>query len=76
LLQQELADVVRLVLAELPADYAGLLTAKYIDELSLLEIQQQTQSSSDAVRSKLLRARKEFRRVYERITQVADEPPG
>jgi RNA polymerase sigma-70 factor (ECF subfamily) len=76
LLQQELADVVRLVLATLPADYAGLLTAKYVDELSLVEIQQQTQSSSDAVRSKLLRARKEFRKVYERITQAADEPPG
>lgn len=66
--RQELADIVRAALAQLPADYADLLTAKYIDELSLAEIQQQTGSSSDAVRSKMVRARSEFRDVFQRMT--------
>lgn len=66
--RQELADIVRAAMAQLPADYADLLTAKYVDELSLAEIQRQTGSSSDAVRSKLVRARSEFRDVFQRMT--------
>ena len=66
--RQELADLVRAALARLPADYAALLTAKYIDELSLAEIQQQTGNTSDAVRSKMVRARSEFKDVFQRIT--------
>ena len=66
--RQELAKIVRATLARLPADYVALLTAKYIDELSLAEIQLQTGNTSDAVRSKMVRARSEFRDVFQRIT--------
>lgn len=67
--QQELADLVRVVLSQLPADYTELLTAKYVDDWSVKEIEQHTGSSGDAIRSKLLRARKEFRTIYERLTR-------
>ena len=60
--QSELAELVRGVLAELPSDYAALLTAKYLDELSLDELSRQWGQSVEALKSKLARARREFRR--------------
>ncbi len=60
--QSELAELVRGVLAELPSDYAALLTAKYLDEQSLDELSQQWGHSVEALKSKLARARREFRR--------------
>ena len=60
--QSELAELVRGVLAELPSDYAALLTAKYLDELSLDELSRQWGHSVEALKSKLARARREFRR--------------
>jgi RNA polymerase sigma-70 factor (ECF subfamily) len=59
--QRELADLVRGVLSELPADHAALLTAKYLDERSLEEMSQVFGGSVDAIKSKLARARREFR---------------
>jgi RNA polymerase sigma-70 factor (ECF subfamily) len=70
--QQELAEfaeLVRATLAELPADYAALLTAKYIDERELADLSEQTGSSIDAVKSKLARARREFRTRFERLSR-------
>lgn len=60
--QSELAELIRGVLAELPSDYAALLTAKYLDEQSLDELSQQWGHSVAALKSKLARARREFRR--------------
>jgi len=60
--QRELAELVRGILAELPADYAALLSAKYLDELSFDEMSRQWGQSVDALKSKLARARREFRR--------------
>jgi RNA polymerase sigma-70 factor (ECF subfamily) len=67
--QQELAELVRSVLSELPADYAALLTAKYLDDRSLAELCEQSGGSIDAVKSKLARARREFRGKFERLTR-------
>jgi RNA polymerase sigma-70 factor, ECF subfamily len=67
--QHERAELVRCVLAELPADYAALLTAKYLDECSLADLSQQGSSSVEAVKSKLARARREFRVAFERLTR-------
>jgi RNA polymerase sigma-70 factor (ECF subfamily) len=67
--ERELADLVRSVLAELPADYAGLLTGKYLDELSLEELAEQTGGTVEGVKSKLARARKEFRGKFERMAR-------
>lgn len=57
----ELADAVRGVLADLPADYSALLTAKYLDERTLDELSRESGGTVDAVKSKLARARREFR---------------
>lgn len=59
--RQELADAVRGVLAELPAEYSMLLTAKYLDDRSLEDLAREAGGSIDAVKSKLARARREFR---------------
>jgi RNA polymerase sigma-70 factor, ECF subfamily len=67
--RRELADLVRSVLAELPADYATLLAAKYMDEATLEELAQQTSSTVEATKSKLARARREFRAKFERMTR-------
>lgn len=65
--RQELADLVRGVLSEMPPDYAILLTAKYLDEESLDQISQSMGSSVEAIKSKLARARQEFRVVFGRL---------
>lgn len=59
--QGELAVLVRGVLTELPPDYAALLTAKYLDDRSLEEMSQQFGGSVESIKSKLARARREFR---------------
>lgn len=65
----DLADVVRSVLAQIPADYAALLTAKYIDDQSLDALAHQVGGgiSVEAIKSKLARARREFRSKFEQI---------
>jgi RNA polymerase sigma-70 factor (ECF subfamily) len=73
-LERETADSVRHVLRELPAEYAALLTAKYIDDRSLVEIANDAGSSIDAAKSKLARARREFRETYDRFTHSTDHP--
>ena len=64
----ELAALVRYALAELSAEYQTLLMAKYVDGLAIEDIAEETNSSSVAIRSKLARARKAFRRVFKRLT--------
>lgn len=63
--RQDVADLVRRVLAEIPGDYAVLLTSKYLDERSLEDIAAEFGSTIDAVKSKLARARREFRAAFE-----------
>lgn len=65
--RREVADLVRRVLAELSADYAILLTSKYLDEQCLEEIAAQSGSSVEATKSKLARARREFRAAFETL---------
>jgi RNA polymerase sigma-70 factor (ECF subfamily) len=67
--RRELADLVRGVLAEVSADYAALLSAKYFEGQSLETIAQATGGSIDAVKSKLARARREFRAKFEHLTR-------
>ncbi len=63
------ADVVRSVLAELPAEYAALLTAKYLDERTLLQLAEQFGGSVEAMKSKLARARGEFRGKFKFLSR-------
>jgi RNA polymerase sigma-70 factor, ECF subfamily len=67
--QTETAELVRGILADLPADYAALLTAKYLDDRSLEELSQQWGGSTEAIKSKLARARREFRSRFERLSR-------
>lgn len=63
--QREVADLVRRVLADLSADYAMLLTSKYLDDRSLEDLAAETGISVEATKSKLARARREFRAAFE-----------
>ena len=63
------AELVRATLADLPADYAALLTEKYLDDRELAELSVRTGTSVEAVKSKLARARREFRAKFERLTR-------
>ncbi len=60
-----MADLVRRVLAELSSDYAVLLTSKYLDDRSLEDLAAEFGSSIEATKSKLARARREFRAAFE-----------
>jgi len=65
---QELAVLVRCTLAELSGDYQTLLLAKYVDGQPAGQIAGQMDCSEVAIRSKLARARKAFRKAFKRIT--------
>jgi RNA polymerase sigma-70 factor (ECF subfamily) len=71
---RDLGDFVRSVLAELSSDYALLLTAKYLNDQSLDEISTQLGGSSEAIKSKLARARNDFRSKFEYMTKAAESP--
>lgn len=67
--QREMADIVRATLATISPDYATILTAKYLDDCSLEQITMQIGGTVDATKSKLARARREFRTRFERLTR-------
>jgi len=69
--KRETADLVRGVLAELSVEYSSLLTGKYLDELSLEDLARCCGSSTEATKSKLARARREFRAKFEALTRVS-----
>jgi RNA polymerase sigma-70 factor (ECF subfamily) len=72
LLRTEQAAHVRRVLAEMPADYAWLLVAKYVEDRPIASLCTELAAGAEAVRSKLARARRLFRNAMtrERIGQV------
>jgi len=72
--KRETADLVRSVLAELGSDYAALLTAKYLDERPTAELLELFGGSAEALKSKLARARKEFRSKFEHVTRDSRTP--
>jgi RNA polymerase sigma-70 factor, ECF subfamily len=68
----ELAILVRAALSELPADYQGLLTARYLDGAGVEEIAAKDNSTATAVRSKLARARRAFREAFSKSVFVEE----
>jgi RNA polymerase sigma-70 factor (ECF subfamily) len=60
----EVSALVRAALAGLPAPYQTLLIARYFDGATVEQIAAQQQNSPTAVRSKLARARRAFRRAF------------
>jgi RNA polymerase sigma-70 factor (ECF subfamily) len=73
LLKHETIDVVREVLSELPAESAAILTGKYCDDLSIAKLVELWGGTTEAIRSKLARARRDFKSRYERA--IAEESP-
>jgi RNA polymerase sigma-70 factor (ECF subfamily) len=73
----ELAGQVRVALTELPIDYEQLLTAKYAEGATLEQIATAHQSTFEAIRSKLARARRAFRRIFsDRFPDSVDTATG
>lgn len=64
----ETASIVRRVLAELPVDSAAILAAKYCDGSSVAELVKQFGGTTEGIRSKLARARRDFKQRYERAS--------
>ena len=60
----EQALQVRVTLNKLPADYEVLLTSKYIDGATVEQIATAERATQEAIRSKLARARRAFRRAF------------
>ena len=73
----DLADLIRSVLAQLPVDYAALLTAKYLDDRPLSDLAVEWGGTVDAIKSKLARARREFRAKFALLTKEPSQsaPP-
>jgi len=72
----ELAVLVRAALAELPAEYAALLTARYLDDVPVEELAGEHRMSATAVRSKLARARRAFRDIFAKYCPVSPGDPA
>jgi RNA polymerase sigma-70 factor, ECF subfamily len=66
---QELAALVRYTLSKLPPESQMLLLAKYLDDEPGKSIAGRLNCSEVAVRSKLARARKAFRKVFNRVVR-------
>jgi RNA polymerase sigma-70 factor, ECF subfamily len=64
--QAESVNIVRRVLAELPSDSAAVLAGKYCDGNSVAELVEQFGGTTEGVRSKLARARRDFKNRYEK----------
>jgi RNA polymerase sigma-70 factor (ECF subfamily) len=62
----ELAQQIRTALTQLPVDYEILLTRKYMDGESVQQIAEHECATHEAIRSRLARARRAFRRAFER----------
>lgn len=73
---KELAWLVRAALLKLPPDYQALLTKRYLDEATAGQIAQATGSTAEAVRAKLMRARRAFREAFLRLTGHEPEHLG
>ncbi|MBS0265397.1 MAG: RNA polymerase sigma factor [Planctomycetes bacterium] len=69
----ELATLVRTTLTELSDEHGALLTARYLDDVSVETIAGVEQSSVAAVRSRLARARQAFRDKFRRLCSGAED---
>ena len=66
------ADLVRAVLARLPADYRLILTLREMEGLEYKELMTALDCSMDSVKAKLQRARRLFREIFGHILPPQD----
>jgi RNA polymerase sigma-70 factor (ECF subfamily) len=69
----ELATLVRAALTALSEEHGSLLSARYLEDVSVEQIADAEQCSSTAIRSRLARARQAFREKFTRLTDGAVE---
>ena len=69
----ERATLVRAALDKLPGDYQSLLMARYCDGNSVERIADEWNSTPTAIRSKLARARRAFRRAFAEYSTAPDD---
>lgn len=74
LLRSEKVTLVRTLLAEMNAEAVALLSAKYLDGLRITEIVELMGGTEESIRSRLARARRDFRSRYERASQESHPP--
>ena len=72
----EIATLVRAALTELPADYETLLTARYLDEISVDDLARMEETTEVAIRSKLARARRALKEVFLSRGCIAENAPA
>ena len=70
---KELAELVGRALLELPGHYQDLLTRRYFEGESAVEIAAEAGESAAAVRARLMRARKAFRDEFTRLTRLVSK---
>jgi len=73
---KELGSLVRATLLELPEHYQTLLTSRYLDGTRIDEIARETGSTHDAVRARLMRARRAFRAAFRKLAGPESEVAG
>ena len=66
---KELTNLIRASLLEISLPYQLLLTSRYLDGVSVARIAKQTNATDEAVRAKLMRARRSFRKAFLKLTQ-------
>jgi RNA polymerase sigma-70 factor (ECF subfamily) len=71
--QQETADLVRMTLSNLPANYRRALTQRYCEQWSLQEIAASIGTTEGAVKSLLHRARLAFKTAFGTIAESLQE---
>jgi RNA polymerase sigma-70 factor (ECF subfamily) len=69
----ETRDLVHLTLGHLPGSYRAVLERKYVDGASLADIAAEIQSTEDAVKSLLARARRAFRETFQTLSRAFAE---
>ena len=74
LLRAETVEFVRSLLAEMNAEAVALLIGKYLDGLSVKELVELMGGTTESVRSRLARARRDFRARYEQAVDFSDRP--
>ena len=68
--RMETVHQVRVLLADMPSEYVLLLIAKYVDGLTIQAMVEQYGGTTEGIRSKLARARYDFRRRVESTDQI------
>ena len=66
----ETINAVRSVLAEMSGDHVSVLVAKYVDGQSIATIVSEVGGTTESVRSKLARARRDFKSRFERLHYI------